>query len=159
MLVHVTLFIYVVEYAVECVLSIASSSVRLHLWWELRFSPEVKFVAHQRVHDVSVGEKSGSSEQCACHLGSDQVFGCCLEMLCERERSTVPRFVRLCTEAVEKRGTVTNAGEHSAPVHVIVSSKRTHEKTPRFLFFFLFDSSGAPSVTQQLRKNVCDYLT
>ena len=41
-----------------------------------------------------------------CHHPSDQVFGCSLEMLCERERSTVPRFVRLCTEAVEKRGTV-----------------------------------------------------
>ncbi|XP_010783911.1 rho GTPase-activating protein 9-like, partial [Notothenia coriiceps] len=39
-----------------------------------------------------------------CHHPSDQVFGCRLEMLCEREKSTVPRFVRLCTEAVEKRG-------------------------------------------------------
>ncbi|KAM4582323.1 rho GTPase-activating protein 9 isoform 2-T4 [Fundulus diaphanus] len=37
-------------------------------------------------------------------LIKDQVFGCRLEMLCEREKSTVPRFVRLCTEAVEKRG-------------------------------------------------------
>ncbi|XP_027135022.1 rho GTPase-activating protein 9 isoform X5 [Larimichthys crocea] len=37
-------------------------------------------------------------------LIKDQVFGCRLEMLCERERSKVPRFVRLCTEAVEKRG-------------------------------------------------------
>ncbi|XP_038153121.1 rho GTPase-activating protein 9 isoform X2 [Cyprinodon tularosa] len=37
-------------------------------------------------------------------LIKDQVFGCRLEMLCERERSNVPRFVRLCTEAVEKRG-------------------------------------------------------
>ncbi|XP_073324736.1 rho GTPase-activating protein 15 isoform X3 [Pagrus major] len=37
-------------------------------------------------------------------LIKDQVFGCSLEMLCEREKSTVPRFVRLCTEAVEKRG-------------------------------------------------------
>ncbi|KAM6927464.1 rho GTPase-activating protein 15 isoform 2-T2 [Xenentodon cancila] len=37
-------------------------------------------------------------------LIKDQVFGCRLEMLCERERSTVPRFVRLCTEAVERRG-------------------------------------------------------
>ncbi|XP_026161757.1 rho GTPase-activating protein 15 isoform X2 [Mastacembelus armatus] len=37
-------------------------------------------------------------------LIKDQVFGCRLEMLCERERSTIPRFVRLCTEAVEKRG-------------------------------------------------------
>lgn len=36
----------------------------------------------------------------------DQVFGCRLEMLCEREKNTVPRFVRLCTEAVEKRGRV-----------------------------------------------------
>ncbi|MEQ2161543.1 hypothetical protein GOODEAATRI_010629, partial [Goodea atripinnis] len=40
-------------------------------------------------------------------LIKDQVFGCRLEMLCEREKSTIPRFVRLCTEAVEKRGTVT----------------------------------------------------
>lgn len=38
---------------------------------------------------------------------ADQVFGCGLEMLCDREKSTVPRFVRLCTEAVERRGTVT----------------------------------------------------
>uniref|UniRef100_A0A8C9ZWN0 Rho GTPase activating protein 9 n=1 Tax=Sander lucioperca TaxID=283035 RepID=A0A8C9ZWN0_SANLU len=37
-------------------------------------------------------------------LIKDQVFGCRLEMLCEREKSTVPRFVRLCTNAVEKRG-------------------------------------------------------
>ncbi|XP_069003090.1 rho GTPase-activating protein 15 isoform X1 [Embiotoca jacksoni] len=37
-------------------------------------------------------------------LIKDQVFGCSLEMLCERERSSVPRFVRLCTEAVERRG-------------------------------------------------------
>ncbi|KAM9859388.1 rho GTPase-activating protein 15 isoform 2-T2 [Aulostomus maculatus] len=37
-------------------------------------------------------------------LIKDQVFGCRLEMLCERERSTVPRFVRLCTETVERRG-------------------------------------------------------
>ncbi|XP_070849333.1 rho GTPase-activating protein 15 isoform X5 [Chaetodon trifascialis] len=37
-------------------------------------------------------------------LIKDQVFGCRLEMLCERENSTVPRFVKLCTEAVEKRG-------------------------------------------------------
>ncbi|XP_028261791.1 rho GTPase-activating protein 15 isoform X2 [Parambassis ranga] len=41
-------------------------------------------------------------------LIKDQVFGCRLEMLCERERSTVPRFVRLCTEAVERRGLETD---------------------------------------------------
>ncbi|KAM8867115.1 rho GTPase-activating protein 9 isoform 2-T3 [Synchiropus picturatus] len=37
-------------------------------------------------------------------LIKDQVFGCRLEMLCEREKSTVPRFVRMCTESVERRG-------------------------------------------------------
>ncbi|XP_072307817.1 rho GTPase-activating protein 9 isoform X2 [Eucyclogobius newberryi] len=41
-------------------------------------------------------------------LIKDQVFGCRLEMLCERERNTVPRFVRLCTEAVERRGLETD---------------------------------------------------
>uniref|UniRef100_A0A674BEG9 Rho GTPase activating protein 9 n=1 Tax=Salmo trutta TaxID=8032 RepID=A0A674BEG9_SALTR len=41
-------------------------------------------------------------------LIKDQVFGCCLEMLCEREKNTVPRFVRLCTETVERRGLETD---------------------------------------------------
>ncbi|KAK6321818.1 hypothetical protein J4Q44_G00087940 [Coregonus suidteri] len=41
-------------------------------------------------------------------LIKDQVFGCCLEMLCEREKNTVPRFVRLCTEEVERRGLETD---------------------------------------------------
>ncbi|KAM6976714.1 rho GTPase-activating protein 15-like isoform 2-T2 [Aplochiton taeniatus] len=41
-------------------------------------------------------------------LIKDQVFGCRLEMLCEREKDTVPRFVRLCTEAVERRGLETD---------------------------------------------------
>lgn len=41
-------------------------------------------------------------------LIKDQVFGCRLEMLCEREKCTVPRFVRLCTEAVERRGLETD---------------------------------------------------
>ncbi|TVK90443.1 Rho GTPase-activating protein 9 [Bagarius yarrelli] len=36
-------------------------------------------------------------------LIKDQVFGCSLELLCEREKSTVPRFVRKCTETVEKK--------------------------------------------------------
>ncbi|XP_072349706.1 rho GTPase-activating protein 9-like [Scyliorhinus torazame] len=37
-------------------------------------------------------------------LIKDQVFGCRLDALCEREKTTVPKFVRLCIEAVEKRG-------------------------------------------------------
>nr|XP_023660571.1 rho GTPase-activating protein 12-like isoform X2 [Paramormyrops kingsleyae] len=34
----------------------------------------------------------------------DQVFGCSLTSLCHRENSTVPRFVRMCIEHVEKNG-------------------------------------------------------
>uniref|UniRef100_A0A3B1JZS6 Rho GTPase activating protein 9 n=1 Tax=Astyanax mexicanus TaxID=7994 RepID=A0A3B1JZS6_ASTMX len=41
-------------------------------------------------------------------LIKDQVFGCSLEVLCEREKSTVPRFVRNCTETVEKKGLETD---------------------------------------------------
>ncbi|XP_067314816.1 rho GTPase-activating protein 15 isoform X2 [Pseudorasbora parva] len=41
-------------------------------------------------------------------LIKDQVFGCGLELLCEREKCTVPQFVRKCTEAVERRGLETD---------------------------------------------------
>lgn len=34
----------------------------------------------------------------------DQVFGCQLESLCQREGDTVPSFVQLCIAAVDKRG-------------------------------------------------------
>ncbi|XP_061470631.1 rho GTPase-activating protein 9 isoform X2 [Rhineura floridana] len=34
----------------------------------------------------------------------DQVFGCRLEALCQREGGTVPHFVQQCVEAVEQRG-------------------------------------------------------
>ncbi|XP_034043011.1 rho GTPase-activating protein 15 [Thalassophryne amazonica] len=37
-------------------------------------------------------------------LIKDRVFGCHLLTLCEREGSTVPQFVKLCLDAVEKRG-------------------------------------------------------
>lgn len=35
---------------------------------------------------------------------SDQVFGCHLLTLCEREGTTVPTFVQICMDAVDKRG-------------------------------------------------------
>ncbi|KAL1272238.1 hypothetical protein QQF64_028100, partial [Cirrhinus molitorella] len=41
-------------------------------------------------------------------LIKDQVFGCGLELLCEREKSSVPQFVRKCTDAVERRGLETD---------------------------------------------------
>uniref|UniRef100_A0A8C7DZT0 Rho-GAP domain-containing protein n=1 Tax=Naja naja TaxID=35670 RepID=A0A8C7DZT0_NAJNA len=34
----------------------------------------------------------------------DQVFGCALQDICDREKSTVPHFVRQCIATVEKRG-------------------------------------------------------
>ncbi|XP_053122210.1 rho GTPase-activating protein 27 isoform X2 [Hemicordylus capensis] len=34
----------------------------------------------------------------------DQVFGCALQVLCDREKSTVPQFVQQCICTVEKRG-------------------------------------------------------
>uniref|UniRef100_A0A8D0H439 Rho-GAP domain-containing protein n=1 Tax=Sphenodon punctatus TaxID=8508 RepID=A0A8D0H439_SPHPU len=34
----------------------------------------------------------------------DQVFGCPLQALCERERGTVPQFVQHCIRTVENRG-------------------------------------------------------
>ncbi|XP_074834962.1 rho GTPase-activating protein 27 isoform X2 [Carettochelys insculpta] len=34
----------------------------------------------------------------------DQVFGCSLQVLCERERDTVPQFVQQCIQVVEHRG-------------------------------------------------------
>lgn len=37
-------------------------------------------------------------------LIKDRVFGCHLLTLCERERTTVPRFVQICLDAVDKRG-------------------------------------------------------
>ncbi|XP_008284173.1 rho GTPase-activating protein 15 isoform X2 [Stegastes partitus] len=37
-------------------------------------------------------------------LIKDRVFGCHLLSLCEREGTTVPKFVRVCLDAVDKRG-------------------------------------------------------
>ncbi|XP_051564695.1 rho GTPase-activating protein 15-like [Myxocyprinus asiaticus] len=39
-------------------------------------------------------------------LIKDRVFGCHILTLCERQGTTVPRFVKLCVEEVEKRGLV-----------------------------------------------------
>ncbi|XP_051566392.1 rho GTPase-activating protein 15-like isoform X2 [Myxocyprinus asiaticus] len=39
-------------------------------------------------------------------LIKDRVFGCHILTLCERQGTTVPRFVKLCVEQVEKRGLV-----------------------------------------------------
>lgn len=43
-------------------------------------------------------------------VSPDQVFGCPLPVLCERERGTVPRFVLQCIQTVERRGTTSGTG-------------------------------------------------
>lgn len=45
----------------------------------------------------------------------DQVFGCSLQVLCERERGTVPRFVQQCIQTVERRGTAMGLGDGDSP--------------------------------------------
>jgi len=32
------------------------------------------------------------------------VFGCPLEKLCANENTTIPKFVKLCVEEIDKRG-------------------------------------------------------
>ncbi|MGH0170501.1 UNVERIFIED_CONTAM: hypothetical protein FKN15_059221 [Acipenser sinensis] len=56
-------------------------------------------------------------------LIKDQVFGCRLDALCEREKTTVPKFVRLCVEAVERREEKLNL-DHSQweDIHVITGA-------------------------------------
>lgn len=46
----------------------------------------------------------------------DQVFGCSLLALCERERGTVPHFVLQCIQTVERRGTTLGTGTASGTV-------------------------------------------
>ncbi|XP_004081553.1 rho GTPase-activating protein 15 [Oryzias latipes] len=41
-------------------------------------------------------------------LIKDQVFGCHLLTLCEREGTTVPKFIQTCLDAIEKRGLETD---------------------------------------------------
>lgn len=37
-------------------------------------------------------------------LSPDQVFGCALSSLCQRENTTVPNFVKMCIDNVENNG-------------------------------------------------------
>lgn len=37
-------------------------------------------------------------------VSPDQVFGCSLSSLCQRESDTVPTFVRMCIDHVESNG-------------------------------------------------------
>nr|XP_023853662.1 rho GTPase-activating protein 9-like [Salvelinus alpinus] len=65
----------------------------------------------RRAGSLEMLDHSGDEEDSRGYKASrfiDQVFGCHLEMLCEREKNNVPRFVRLCTEAVERRGLETD---------------------------------------------------
>ncbi|XP_043388741.1 rho GTPase-activating protein 9 isoform X9 [Chelonia mydas] len=59
----------------------------------------------------------------------DQVFGCRLDALCQRENDTVPRFVRLCVEAVEKKErAVTSDGRYVFPEQPCQGRARPEER-------------------------------
>lgn len=76
---------------------------------------------------------------------SDRVFGCHLLTLCEREGNTVPRFVQICLDAVDKRGTFTNSWwklkhflqgkqrHKETTTHIVLSLLRPH--WAQLLFF------------------------
>lgn len=45
------------------------------------------------------------SKLCVCvWCSTDQVFGCSLTSLCQRENTSVPNFVKMCIEHVENTG-------------------------------------------------------
>lgn len=52
---------------------------------------------------------------------TDRVFGCHMLTLCERERTTVPKFVKLCVEELEKRGMAQKRWSFFKEIIVVVS--------------------------------------
>lgn len=52
---------------------------------------------------------------------TDQVFGCSLTSLCQRENTSVPNFVKMCIEHVESTGTSKRwvDGDHGGGVLII----------------------------------------
>lgn len=74
----------------------------------------------------------------------DQVFGCRLEALCQRENATVPRFVRLCVEAVEERGRYPRG--HGPPAHRRATYRVSPRPCPQALTLMGFTGSTGTSL-------------
>ncbi|KAF3843870.1 hypothetical protein F7725_002719 [Dissostichus mawsoni] len=63
------------------------------------------FVSSKLKHSTSdSADKNGVKNRLKKFIIRHRVFGCHLLTLCEREGSTVPSFVQLCLDAIEKRG-------------------------------------------------------
>lgn len=72
----------------------------------------------------------------------DRVFGCHLLTLCQREETTVPKFVQTCVDAVDKRGVLTTFLTFQHFVMCVVSkvSSSIHHMDPTYSVLFV--SSG-----------------
>ncbi len=66
---------------------------------------------------------------------SDRVFGCHLLTLCEREGNTVPRFVQICLDAVDKRGMFTSSWWKLK--HFLQGKQRHRKHTTHIVFSLL----------------------
>lgn len=67
---------------------------------------------------------------------TDQVFGCSLTSLCQRENTSVPNFVKMCIDHVENTGTSARAIVSSALV-----SRSVLEREMTLCWIILFDAS------------------
>ncbi|NP_001372321.1 rho GTPase-activating protein 27 isoform m [Homo sapiens] len=89
----------------------------------------------------------------------DQVFGCALAALCERERSRVPRFVQQCIRAVEARDERLDLDDGRwEDVHVITGALKLFFRElpePLFPFSHFRQFIAAIKLQDQARRSRC----
>uniref|UniRef100_A0A5F4W301 Rho GTPase-activating protein 15 n=1 Tax=Callithrix jacchus TaxID=9483 RepID=A0A5F4W301_CALJA len=84
-------------------------------------------------------------------LIKDQIFGSHLHTVCERENSTVPRFVKQCIEAVEKREEKLNLDDSQwEDIHVVTGAlKMFFRELPEPLFPYSFFEQFVEAIKKQ----------
>ncbi|XP_056649793.1 rho GTPase-activating protein 15 isoform X2 [Monodelphis domestica] len=84
-------------------------------------------------------------------LIKDQIFGSHLHKVCERENSTVPRFVKQCIEAVEKREEKLNLDDSQwEDIHVVTGAlKMFFRELPEPLFPYCFFEQFVEAIKKQ----------
>ncbi|XP_012885522.1 PREDICTED: rho GTPase-activating protein 15 isoform X2 [Dipodomys ordii] len=84
-------------------------------------------------------------------LIKDQIFGSHLHTVCEREHSTVPRFVKQCIEAVEKREEKLNLDDSQwEDIHVVTGAlKMFFRELPEPLFPYSFFELFVEAIKKQ----------
>ncbi|XP_066883608.1 rho GTPase-activating protein 15 isoform X2 [Kogia breviceps] len=84
-------------------------------------------------------------------LIKDQIFGSHLHTVCERENSTVPRFVKQCIEAVEKREEELNLDDSQwEDIHVVTGAlKMFFRELPEPLFPYSFFERFVEAIKKQ----------